>query len=463
MTASKQILSLLAAGLPGLATLSAQTPKQPVNIIIFLVDDLGWKDLGCYGSKYFETPAVDQLAKNGARFTDSYSACTVCSPSRAALMTGKYPARLHITDWIPGDQRTNTKLKEPEWTMFLSLKEHTLAEVLKENGYHTASIGKWHLGEDSVYWPENRGFNLNVGGYHKGQPKSYFSPYINPRMTDGPAGEYITDRLTEESIGFIRKNKEHPFFLYLSHYAVHSPFQGKKEMIRKYQEKTDPDNPKPNPVYAAMVESMDQSMGKIMDELARLKLTSKTYVFFLSDNGGLSPRATTNFPLREGKGTPYEGGVRTPLIISGPKIPKGSVVHNPAITMDVFATVLDILNIPKKDRYLDGVSLLPAIKGKKNLTERALFWHYPHYHSQGATPYSAIRLNQWKFYYFYEDGHNELYDLEQYLSETKDLASQLPEKVAELNVLLKNWLAETNAQLPATNTNFDPQKQNRKK
>jgi arylsulfatase A-like enzyme len=402
------------------------------------------------------------LAANGVRFTNAYSACTVCSPTRAALMTGKYPARLHVTDWIPGHKRPDAKLAVPDWTMCLNTNEHTLAEILKECGYQTASIGKWHLGEDSVYWPENQGFDLNVGGYFKGQPNNYFSPYKNPRMKDGPDGEYLTDRLTDESIGFIRKNQKNSFFLYLSQYAVHTPFQAKKEMIEKYSKKTDPDNPKANPVYAAMVESMDQSMGKILDELERLNLTSKTYIFFMSDNGGLCPQATSNYPLREGKGTAYEGGVSTPLIISGPKLPAGKIVDSPAITMDVFATILDLANIQQTDPQVDGKSLVATLKGETDLAERQLFWHYPHYHSQGATPYSAVRLGKWKFYHFYEDGRNELYDLETDLSEKTDLSNRNSNKTAELKRLLDNWLKEINAQMPAPNANYDPSKQKRK-
>ena len=462
MNCKIKILNLITGAIFTPAVAFSSGIEKP-NIVIFLVDDFGWRDLSCYGSHYYETPAVDKLAGNGVRFTNAYSACTVCSPTRAALMTGKYPARLHLTDWIPGHQRSDAKLRVPDWTMFLPVREHTLAEILKENGYRTASIGKWHLGEDSVYWPEKQGFDLNVGGYSKGQPNNYFSPYSNPRMKDGPKGEYLTDRLTDESVGFIRKNQKNPFFLYLAHYAVHTPFQAKREMVDKYKAKTDPDNNKPNPVYAAMVESMDQSLKRVMEELVRLKLTSKTYIFFLSDNGGLSPQATSNYPLRAGKGTPYEGGVRTPLIISGPKILKGEIVDDPAITMDLFSTILDILHIQQDAYMVDGESLLPIINGKISKTDRPLFWHYPHYHTQGATPYSAVRLGKWKFYYFYEDGHAELYDLEADLSEKTDISSRYPEKITELNQLLRSWLKETNAQFPTPNANYNPVKQNKKR
>jgi len=446
------------AGVIMTPTIVFSIEAEKPNILIFLVDDLGWKDLSCYGSQYFETPAIDKLADNGVRFTNAYSACTVCSPSRAALMTGKYPARLHLTDWIPGHIIPGAKLDIPAWTMFLIPSETTLAEILNENGYQTASIGKWHLGEDSIYWPENKGFKINIGGYSKGAPDNYFSPYNNPRMEDGPTGEYLTDRLTDESIGFIRNNYKNPFFLYVSHYAVHAPFQAKQELIEKYRKKTDPDNPLANPVYAAMVESMDQSMSKIIEELEKLNISSRTYIFFLSDNGGLHPRATSNYPLREGKGTAYEGGVRTPLIISGPKIPKGMIIKDPAITMDVFATILDIANIQQNVPKIDGISLMASIKGKKKKMERPLFWHYPHYHSQGATPYSSVRLNQWKFYYFYEDGHTELYDLDADISEVTDLSGRYPEKAGELHQLLLTWLKETNAQLPPTDAIIDNHK-----
>jgi arylsulfatase A-like enzyme len=446
--------SKLIAGTFFIPSLFFSAHAEKPNIVIFLADDFGWKDLSCYGSLYYETPEVDSCAENGVRFTNAYSACTVCSPTRAALMTGKYPARLRLTDWIPGYKNANHKLNIPDWTMFLPNEEITLAEILKDNGYQTACIGKWHLGEDSIYWPEKQGFDLNFGGYSKGQPNSYFSPYNNPRLKDGPVGEYMTDRLTTEAIGFISKNQERPFFLYLTHYAVHSPFQAKQEMIDKYRAKTDPDNRKPNPVYAAMVESMDQSMGKILAEIKRLRLSSKTYLFFISDNGGLSPKATTNYPLREGKGTAYEGGTRTPLIICGPDIPRGKIVDDPAITMDVFSTILALTGTLGKGRAIDGQSLLPAINGAGNLLNRPLFWHYPHYHSQGATPYSAVRLKNWKYYYFYEDKHAELYDLSTDLSEENDISAQNAEKMKELNHLLMNWLKETKAQLPISNTTF---------
>jgi arylsulfatase A-like enzyme len=432
--------------------------EERPNVIVFLVDDFGWRDLGCYGSSYYETPSVDKLASLGVKFTDAYSACTVSSPSRAALMTGKYPARLHLTDWIAGYKRPKAKLSIPDWQMFLPLKEHTLAEILKENGYHTAIAGKWHLGEDSIFWPENQGFEFNAGGYSKGSPNSYFSPYNNPRLKDGQPGEYLTDRLTEESLGYIRKNKNNPFFLYLSHYAVHNPFQAKKEMVEKYRGKTDPVNPKPNPVYGAMVESMDQSLGRIMKELEDLDLLKKTFVIFLSDNGGLCPSATTNYPLRAGKGSAYEGGVRTPLIIYGPGIPGGKVVGEPAITMDVFSTILDLLKIRSSDK-VDGISLLPVLKGKADSDGRPLFWHYPHYHTQGATPYSAVRKSDWRLIHFYEDDHVELYNLAEDISEKNDLSGSYPDKVKELSLLLEDWLKETNAQLPKQNINYNPQAQ----
>jgi arylsulfatase A len=440
--------------------LSLKGEERP-NIVVFLVDDLGWRDLSCYGSDYYETPSVDKFAKAGVRFTNAYSACTVSSPSRAALMTGKYPARLHLTDWIEGHKKPYAKLSVPDWQMFLPLEEHTLAEILKENGYKTAIAGKWHLGEDSIYWPENQGFDFNAGGYSKGSPNSYFSPYKNPRLKDGPQGEYLTDRLTAESVRFIKQNKNNPFFLYLSHYAVHNPFQAKKEMVNKYRGKTDPVNPKPNPVYGAMVESMDQSFGEIMRELENNDLLKKTFIIFLSDNGGLCPSATSNYPLREGKGTAYEGGVRTPLIINGPDIPKGKVIKEPVITMDVFSTILDLLKI-RNEKKNDGVSFLPVINGKANTSDRPLFWHYPHYHTEGATPYSTVLIKDWKLIHFYEDDHYELFNLKDDISEKNDLVNSYPAKVEELKRVLQDWLRETGAQFPKKNENYNPQIKNKK-
>lgn len=424
--------------------------EQP-NFLVFLVDDLGWNDVSCYNNSFFETPAIDKLAASGVRFTNAYSACTVSSPSRAALMTGKYPARLHLTDWIAGHPFPEAKLRVPNWKMFLDPAELTIAEILKERNYKTACIGKWHLGEDTIYWPEFNGFDINIGGCSKGQPGSYFSPYKTARISDGPEGEYLTDRLTEEALKFIRDNKTRPFFLYMPHYAVHTPLQAKKEMIEKYKSKG---SKQFNPTYGAMVESMDQSMAKLIDELTAQGLMENTFIIFLSDNGGLKPRATDNSPLRDGKGTAYEGGTRTPMIIAGPGIKKGITCDVPVITMDVFSTIIDLANLQKSSFSNDGVSLLPLLKGK-TISERPLFWHYPHYHNQGATPYSAVRKGAWKFYHFYEDGHNELYNLNTDISEQNNLLGSNASKAAELNALLLDWLKNTNAQFADPNPDYN--------
>lgn len=440
--------------LSGSMAVGALPVREQPNFLVFLVDDLGWNDVSCYHNSFFETPAIDKLAASGVRFTNAYSACTVSSPSRAALMTGKYPARLHLTDWIAGHSFPYAKLRVPNWKMFLDPGELTIAEILKEKNYKTACIGKWHLGEDTVYWPEFNGFDINIGGCSKGQPGSYFSPYKTARISNGPEGEYLTDRLTEEALKFIRENKTRPFFLYMPHYAVHTPLQAKKEMIGKYKSKG---NTQFNPIYGAMVESMDQSMAKLMAELTAQGLMENTFVIFMSDNGGLKPLATDNSPLRDGKGTAYEGGTRTPLIMAGPGIKKGITCDVPVITMDVFSTIIDLANLPESSFSNDGVSLLPLLKGK-TISERPLFWHYPHYHSQGATPYSAVRKGAWKFYHFYEDGHNELYNLNNDISEQNNLLDSNASEATALNALLQDWLKNTNAQFAEPNPDYNPDK-----
>jgi arylsulfatase A len=290
--------------------------QDPPNVVFILVDDLGATDLGCAGSAYYETPNIDRLAAGGLRFTRAYSACTVCSPTRAALLTGKYPARLRVTDWIAGHKRPKAKLRVPDWVMRLPLEERTLAEALKGAGYATASVGKWHLGEPE-FWPEKHGFDLNVGGSDRGQPGSYFAPYKIPTLADGPKGESLTERITEEAVRFIEAKRAGPFFLYLPHFTVHTPIQAKPEDVEKYKAKAKPDAPHRNPAYAAMIESLDRSVGRIVDVLKRRGLTEQTLIVFTSDNGGLLP-VTTNLGLRAGKGSAYEGGVRVPAIASWP-------------------------------------------------------------------------------------------------------------------------------------------------
>jgi arylsulfatase A len=302
----------------------AQAAAAPPNFIFILVDDLGWTDVSCYGSKFYETPNIDRLASQGMRFTQAYAACTVCSPTRAAVLTGKYPARLHITDWIAGHVRPYAKLKAPDWTMHLPLEETTIAEALKPLGYATASIGKWHLG-GPAYYPEKQGFDINIAGCDRGQPPSYFSPYKIATITDGPPGEFLTDRESMEACKFIEQNRARPFFLYLPHHAVHTPLMAKKEVKEKYQAKVKPGLLQNNATYAGLVESVDDSVGRILKKLEELNIDDRTVIFLTSDNGGLVlNRVTDNSPLRAGKGSAYEGGVRVISIVKWPGVAKRS-------------------------------------------------------------------------------------------------------------------------------------------
>ncbi|NBY35864.1 MAG: sulfatase, partial [Verrucomicrobia bacterium] len=386
------------------------------NVIIVLIDDMGLTDLSCYGSKFYESPNIDQLAKDGVRFTHGYSACTVCSPTRAALLTGKYPARLHITDWIPGHERPKAKMKIPEWQKFLPFEEITLAEQLKSAGYATASIGKWHLTPglkegDEAYYPDKHGFDINIGGYARGQPPSYFSPYKIPTLTDGPVGEYLTDREANEAVKFIEANKAKPFFLYLPHYAVHQPIAGKPEVVAKFKAKDTTDLKQKNATYAALISSVDDAMGTIRAALKRLKIDEQTIIIFTSDNGGLIG-TTDNSPLRAGKGSAYEGGVRVPLIMFWPGVTKaGTLEPTPAISIDIYPTVLEMTGIKPLQSLIDGNSLATLLKSGAKPDRDTIFWHYPHYHPGGATPYSAIRSGDYRLVHFYEDGHDEMYNV----------------------------------------------------
>lgn len=429
------------------------------NVIVVLVDDLGWTDLACFGSQYHKTPHLDRLAKEGMRFTNGYSACTVCSPTRAALLTGQYPARLHLTDWIAGHNRPFAKLKIPEWTQQLELSTVTIAERLKTAGYATACIGKWHLGNET-HFPEKHGFDLNVGGYHKGQPPSYIAPYKIPTLQpEGPTGEFLTDREANEAVTFITANKDKPFFLYLPHYAVHTPIQGKPDVIAKYKAIDSNGMTHTKPDYAALMESVDDAMGTIRAKLAELKLDERTIIIFTGDNGGLLG-PTSNKPLRVGKGSAYEGGVRVPWIIHWPSVTKpGSESAAPIMTIDIHPTVLEMAGVAADPAQpLDGVSLAPHLRGGPAPGRDAIFWHYPHYHPGGATPYSAVRMGDWKLIHFYEDGHDELYDVVKDIGETTDLAAKEPQRTKDLRARLDQWLASVGAQFATPNPAYDPEK-----
>lgn len=443
------------AGLPA-ATAGAAAAPSP-NLIVILADDLGWTDLHCYGSDFYQTPNIDRLASEGMKFTQSYSAATVCSPTRAALLTGKYPARLHVTDWIPGRAAKNDLLLIPDWTPHLPTSEPTIATALKKAGYDTASIGKWHLG-DQPYYPERHGFDLNIAGTGAGNPKSYFAPWSIASLREGNKGEYLTDRLADEAVKFIEQHRDKPFFLYLAHFAPHVPIQGRPDLAGKYRGARRAGQKQDNPEYAAMIESVDDSVGRIRRALEQLRLAERTVIVFTSDNGGCLPQ-TSNQPLRAGKGSCYEGGTRVPLIILWPGVTApGSSSPAAVISMDLYPTLLGIADKPDEVGHAaDGLSLVPLLRQGAALNRDALFWHYPHYQLDkegGSTPYGAIRRGDMKLIEFYEDMRVELYDLSHDLGERHDLAAQMPGVVAELRDRLQAWRVAVGAQMPARNPNY---------
>jgi len=448
------------AGLRRLAAAAKTQTGAKLNVVFILVDDLGWTDVACYGSRFYETPGVDRLAAMGMRFTNGYAACTVCSPTRVSIMTGKYPARVHLTDWISGHRRPYAKLNVPDWTMHMRHEEVTLAEALKPAGYTTCFIGKWHLG-NKEYYPKSQGFDVNIGGYSRGQPPSYFAPYRIPTMPEGPKGEYLTDRHADDAEKFLDAHKDKPFLLYLSTYAVHTPLQSKAELTAKYKAKAKAmkDYPQKNPVYGGMVHSMSECVGRVLDKLKALDLLDRTAVFFIGDNGGLA-HVTSNAPLRAGKGSSYEGGVREPFVVYWPGVTKpGSVCHEPVISVDFYPTILEITGAAGDaghNRNVDGKSLVPLLRGDGKLDRDGIYWHYPHYHPGGATPYGAVRAGDWKLIEFYEDMHVELYNLREDIGETTDQAAKMPAKADELRKKLHAWRRRVGAQMPTPNPNYDP-------
>ena len=461
---------------PGGAAALAATSKRPLNFIIILVDDMGWTDLTCFGSKYYETPNVDRLAAGGMRFTNAYAACAVCSPTRAAVMTGRYPGRIGVTDWIRARFQGGKPQAagEPEYVgngpvlcprnpIWMEQEEVTIAEALKPAGYVSCHIGKWHLGPDAHY-PTKQGFDLNYGGCDYGQPPSYFDPYTNSRLAEGiptlkprKKGEYLTDREADEAAGFIMKHRDKPFFLYMAHYAVHTPIQAKADVTEKYKAKT-PTNQK-NPTYAAMVESVDDSTGKILAALDAAGVADRTIVIFTSDNGGLKG-PTHNAPLREGKGWPYEGGIRVPLIVRWPGVAEaGSTSDQPVTSPDYFPTILAAAGVkPPPRRAIDGEDLKPVLAGTGKLKRDAIYWHFPHYRSRTIPPYSIIREGPWKLIKRYDGTRFELFNLEKDLSETTDLAERMPDKVKQLDAKLTAFLKSSGAKIPRPNPNYKPKK-----
>jgi arylsulfatase A len=432
----------------------------PPSFVFILADDLGAHDLGYSGSDLHRTPGIDRLAREGMIFTAAYAACTVCSPSRAAILTGKYPARLHLTDWIHGHDRPRAKLLPPEWTQFLDPAETTVAESLRAAGYATAQIGKWHLGDGEEHRPERQGFNRCRAGTGKGQPPSYFSPYKIPTLEDGPPGEYLTDREAAEACRFIEENRARPFFLYLAHHAVHTPLQAKADRIEECRKRLRPGLRHANPTYAAMVEGLDDAVGRVLAKLDELGIAGRTAVIFTSDNGGLigGPKnpVTSNFPLRAGKGSHFEGGHRVPLVVRWPgTVPAGSRCDRPVTGVDFFPTVLEAAGRGADlagRRNLDGKSLLPLLRDPAARWDReAIYWHYPHYHPGGATPYGAVRNGDWKLVERFEDGGLELYDLRSDPGETRDLAGSEKERAGRLREMLAVWRKDVGAQMPRPN------------
>ncbi|MBA4019794.1 MAG: N-acetylgalactosamine 6-sulfate sulfatase (GALNS) [Pirellula sp.] len=454
------------------------TSARRPNVVLIVADDLGGMDLGCYGSKFHRTPALDKLAASGVRFTDAYAACPVCSPTRAALMTGKVPARLHLTDWLPGrGDRPDQMLRRPVIRQELPLEETTLAEALKAAGYATAHIGKWHLGGEG-FGPREQGFDVNIAGDHTGTPRSYFAPYrggkkgdaaaVMPGLEEAPAGEYLTDRLTAEAEKFIEAHRAEPFFVYLPHYGVHTPLKAKAEMIATYPSWDGvPHGKQENPIYAAMLESVDASLGRIVSRLEKLGLSENTLIIFTSDNGGLATLegpntpATNNGPLREGKGWLYEGGIRVPLIMSGPGIARAAdgkparSDKTPVWSCDILPTVLELAGL-KPAAAIDGVSLVGLLQGAAAPQREALYWHYPHYANQGGKPGGAVRAGPWKLIEFYENGRRELFDVSASVNESRNLAAEKPEVVAELAGKLDAWRKSVAAQMPTPNADYTP-------
>jgi len=432
------------------APVAKRSGRKP-NFVFILTDDMGWKDLSCYGSSYYETPNIDRLARGGMKFTNAYAAAPVCSPTRASILTGKYPARLHLTDWIPGHTYPNARLRVPDWCQYLPLQETTIAQVLKSAGYVTANIGKWHLG-DEPYYPEKHGFDLNFGGTNQGFPPSYFCPYNIPTIPACKQGEYLTDRLTDEALAFIERSRDRPFFLLLSHYALHTPLMAKKELVDKYTAKTSPDFRQNNPIYAAMTESVDTGVGKIMAKLDELGIAEDTVVIFTSDNGGLC-KVTSQFPLRSGKGNLYEGGIRVPLIIRWPgNTQQGTTCDVPVASIDFYPTILRLADVEETQNIVtDGISLIRLLMGKGGFRRDALYWHYPHYHTEGGTPSGAVRSGEYKLIEFFEDAHAELYNLRNDIGEQHDLSEEMPDLVARLKAMLAEWRESVSAQMPSPN------------
>ena len=455
------------------------------NIVFILIDDLGGRDLGCYGSTFYETPNLDRLAAQGALFTEGYAAAPVCSPTRASLMSGKYPANVGVTQYIGG--HGVGRLLDVPYNGFLPSHEYSVARALRDGGYQTWHVGKWHLGPRRT-WPDQHGFDVNVGGCEWGHPKyGYFSPYQCPTLDDGPDGEYLTDRLTDEAIALIENAGDRPFFLNLWHYAVHIPIDSPPDLVRKYTEKaarlgldrTDPfevgdhfpfwqnrlarirrRTVQSDPAYAAMIENLDTNVGRLLDALERTGKAEDTLVVFTSDNGGLATAEgspTCNAPLAEGKGWMEEGGVRVPLIMRWPDvIAPGSRPDQPMTSPDFYPTFLAAAGLPLlPDQHTDGVDVTPLLRGEE-FQRGPIFWHYPHYSNQGGTPSAGMREGRWKVIYPFETERTQLYDLTEDIGETTDLATREPATAARLTATLLAWLDTVQTPRPRPNPHPAP-------
>jgi arylsulfatase A-like enzyme len=453
------------------------------NVVVILIDDLGWADTEVYGSELYETPHVNKLASDGMRFTQAYAASPVCSPSRSALLTGNHPARLNQTNWIPGRENSpEHPLREAEDVDHLPRSEVTVAEALQQNGYVTAHMGKWHLGGDG-YLPEDQGFDVNVAGNANGSPPEYFWPYeqgdykLEELAETGAEGEYLTTRLGREAAEFIHRHADHPFFLHLSHYAVHTPLQAPDSLVEKYETKLDTMSRPARPlmgeehghkwllqqnsaVFAARLETMDRTVGHVRDALRQAGVADETVVIFTSDNGGLATDhpSTSNYPLRAGKGWLYEGGVRVPQIVYWPGTTEpGSVSETSVFATDLYRTILEVTGTTVPEgQGLDGKSLVPLLRKSGRLERDRLYWHFPHYHGGGNTPSGAMRSDSFKLVQYFGSEEVELYDLSSDPREQKDLSEARPVLRDSLLDRLDRWRTQVDARMPAPNPEYRP-------
>jgi arylsulfatase A-like enzyme len=468
---------------------------KKTNILFILIDDLGWRDIGCAGSNFYQTPHIDRLSAEGMRFTDAYASCPVCSPTRASVMTGQYPATVGITDWIDWGGRLHPlrgRVIDVPYLKRLKPTDYSLPRVLKEAGYQTWHVGKWHLGGEGSL-PENHGFEVNIGGCHAGSPGAggYFSPWSIPVLqdVDVPPGTYLTDYLTDCAVKLIQeRDADRPFFLNLWPYAVHIPIQAKPDKVAYYKSKArlvgldrqetfrdgeffpcEPNRTErirrrllqSDPTYAAMIENLDENLGRVLQAIDDAGESENTLVIFTSDNGGLATSEgspTCNAPLAEGKGWMYEGGVRVPLIVKWPdRIRSGSICRESVTTPDFYPTLLEVAGSATLPGHeLDGVSLTPLLTQTGRLGRKAIFWHYPHYGNQGGTPGSSMRMGDYKLIEFFEDGRLELYDLKADPGETRNLAVDQPRRVEEMRDLLAEWRRSVEARIPQPNPDYVP-------